>query len=233
MAPASTAQLLLSPAELSYLHSSLSLNPPVRPDGRSPTQFRPLVAETDILPGANGSARICFADGTEAIVGVKAEVEKSRRRLDTTEHGVHLGTGAGDEEMGGDDEDEDDAEGASGRSKSRGSGEDSWVEMSIEIPGFRDDDALPVFLAAMLTEALLASGQLKDRLWINRRFHWKLYIDVCSHWPVSSRSSRIVDVELTDPVTTRSSSSPHRYPTLSHFYLSQHISLFFLPASLD
>jgi exosome complex component RRP42 len=51
--------------------------------------------------------------------------------------------------------------------------------MSVEVPGFRDDDALPVFLASMLTESLLASGELKDRLYINRRFHWKLYIDVC------------------------------------------------------
>jgi exosome complex component RRP42 len=76
MAP-SQSQQLLSPAELAYLHSSLSLTPPIRPDSRSPTQFRPLIAETDILPGTNGSARICFADGTEAIVGVKAAVEKT------------------------------------------------------------------------------------------------------------------------------------------------------------
>jgi len=219
MAPASAAQLLLSPAELSYLHSSLSLTPPVRPDGRSPTHFRPLVAETDILPGANGSARICFADGTEAIVGVKAEVDKSRRRLDTAEHGVRLGTAAGDEDVGADDEDEDGAEGGSGPGRSRNSGEDSWVEMSIEMPGFRDDDALPVFLAAMLTEALLASGQLKDRLWINRRFHWRLYIDVCSQPSIASRSSRSVHVELTNSVANRSFFSPRPFPIPSHFCL--------------
>ncbi|CAD6566742.1 MAG: Exosome complex component RRP42 [Alectoria sarmentosa] len=69
---------LLSPSELSYLHTSLSLHPPIRPDARSPTSFRPLVAETDLLPSANGSARLCFADGTEAIVGVKAEIEKAQ-----------------------------------------------------------------------------------------------------------------------------------------------------------
>ena len=68
----------LSPAELSYLYTSLALpDRPIRPDGRSSTQFRPLAAETDILPGTNGSARIGFADGTQAIVGVKAEVEKT------------------------------------------------------------------------------------------------------------------------------------------------------------
>ena len=49
---------------------------------------------------------------------------------------------------------------------------------SIEIPGMRDDDPMPVFLSAMLTEALLADAELKDRLWINSRFHWRLYIDV-------------------------------------------------------
>ena len=76
MAP-SASHTLLSPAELAYLRTSLSSTPPIRPDARTPTQFRPLIAETDILPGTNGSARICFADGTEAVVGVKAEVEKT------------------------------------------------------------------------------------------------------------------------------------------------------------
>jgi len=164
MAPTTPSQLLLSPAELSFLHSSLSLAPPIRPDGRTPTQFRPLVAESGIIPSANGSARVCFSDGTEAIAGVKAEVEKSQRRLATTEQGLPL-------------DEEDDDEERSGGSNS-GAGENSWIAVSIEVPGYRDDDALPVFLSAMLMEALLADGKLKDRLWINRRFHWKLYIDV-------------------------------------------------------
>lgn len=157
----------LSPAELSYLHTSLSQNPPIRPDGRAPTQFRPLVAETDILPSTNGSARICFADGTEAVVGVKAEVEKSRRR-----GGIRGAEGGQDVDM--DDVDEEE--------KGKGKGEESWIEVSIEIPGMRDDDALPIFLGQMLTEALLADGgMVKDRLWINERFHWRLYIDVRKH----------------------------------------------------
>lgn len=167
MPPSSTQQVLLSPAELSYLHTSLSLVPPIRPDGRSNTEFRPLIAETDILPGTNGSARICFADGTEAIVGVKAEIEKSRPN-----YSLDLALSAVANE-----DDDDDEEGADGRARSnRGSNE--WVELSVEIPGFRDDDSLPVFLAAMLSEALLADGQFTSRLYINRRFHWKLYLDV-------------------------------------------------------
>ena len=174
MAPNTAAaqqQFLLSPAELSYLHESLSLAPPVRPDGRTPTQFRPLVAESGLLPAANGSARVCFADGTEAIVGVKAEVEKSQWRPGASSEGVYEA------------ENDDDVEVDDGRESRRqkGMGESSWVEMSIEVPGYRDDDALPVFLSAMLTEALVADGKLKDRLYINRRFHWKLYIDVCVH----------------------------------------------------
>lgn len=176
---ASAQHVLLSPAELAYLHASLSLTPPIRPDGRAPTQFRPLVAETGILPGTNGSARICFADGTEAIVGVKAEVEKTRSRHDDVSVYREAGGGGGDE-GGDDDEDEGGAEpkedeGAGGAKRT---GESDWVEMTVEIPGLRDDDPGTAFLAAMLSEALLADGGFVKRLWINRRFHWKLYLDV-------------------------------------------------------
>ncbi|KAI1817128.1 hypothetical protein GGS20DRAFT_101720 [Poronia punctata] len=156
---ATSQPLLLSPAELAYLHSTLSLTPPLRPDGRTATQFRPLTAETGILPGTNGSARICFADGTEAVVGVKAEVEK------TTTTTVNL-DGRGEEE---EEEEEDNNERC---------GENDWLELSVEIPGYRDDDSSTVFLASMLTEALLADGELTKKLWINRRFHWKLYLDI-------------------------------------------------------
>lgn len=150
----------LSPAELSYLQTSLSASPPIRPDGRSPTQFRPLVAEADILPSANGSARVCFSDGTEAVVGVKAEVEKSRqaRQLEGESEDVDMG-----EDI---------------NATSEGQGKNEWLEVAIDVPGLRDDDALPVFLGAMLSEALCADGGLKDRLWINARFHWRLYVDV-------------------------------------------------------
>ncbi|OAA54037.1 Arginine-tRNA-protein transferase [Cordyceps fumosorosea ARSEF 2679] len=161
-----TQQALFSPAELAYLHSSLRLRPPIRPDGRSPTQFRPLTAETGILPGTNGSARVCFADGTEAIVGVKAEVERTAEgravgaedRLEASE--AHR---AGPEAEEGD--------------RARQARED-WLEMTVEIPGLRDDDAATVFLAEMLREALLADGEFAGKLWINRRFHWRLYLDI-------------------------------------------------------
>jgi hypothetical protein len=140
-------QNLFSPAELAYLHQSLSLHPPIRPDGRSPTQFRPLTAETGVLPGTNGSARVHFADGTEAIVGVKAEIEK---------------TGGSAEQH-----DEED--------RTRG----DWLELAVEIPGQRDDEASTVFLAEMLREALLADNEFAKKLRINKRFHWRLYLDVC------------------------------------------------------
>lgn len=146
----------LSPAELSYLHASLRQTPPIRPDGRSPNDFRSLTAESDILPTANGSARICFADGTEAIVGVKAEVEKSKTSF-SKDTSSAADTAA---------------------DKEHAHGEEGWLEIAVEIPSMRDDDSLPVFLAAMLSEALLADGTLKDRLYINTRFHWRLYVDV-------------------------------------------------------
>lgn len=173
MAPTTVQQVLLSPAELSYLHTSLSLTPPIRPDARTAIQFRPLSAETDILPGTNGSARICFADGTEAIVGIKAEVEKSTQK--------YSGWRSAPEPAEGEDEE---VEAANGGDEGR-YGDSRWLEMSIEIPGFRDDDSMPVFLGSVLTEALLADGEFTRRLWINRRFHWKLYIDVCVSFPPS------------------------------------------------
>ncbi|KAH6640787.1 ribosomal protein S5 domain 2-type protein [Chaetomium tenue] len=166
---ASSQHVLLSPAELAYLHASLSLAPPIRLDGRSPTQFRPLVAETGILPGTNGSARICFADGTEAIVGVKAEVERTAQR--PGEDTVFFEEGG----VGTDDADE---EGETRDGVDKRKGDASWVEMTVEIPGLRDDDSGTAFLSAMLSEALLADGEFAKRLWINRRFHWKLYLDI-------------------------------------------------------
>lgn len=142
------------------------------------------MAETEILPNTNGSARVCFSDGTEAIVGVKVELEKSARNVftDVKEQGhQRQDSTAGndsndDEELDRDGDKLSQPTGAQARKQSRGS--DSWLEMSIDIPGFRDDDALPVFLSSMLREALLASGELRDRLWINENWHWKLYIDV-------------------------------------------------------
>jgi len=168
MAP-QQALVNLSPAELSFLRSTLSQTPPIRLDvTKGPRDFRSMRAEYDVLPTANGSARIALEDGTEALVGVKAEVERSRQRPTLEDHGadVDMGDGNGN---GDEDEEADD---------SKGKGQNAWVEMSVEVPGFREDDALPVFLASMLTESLLASGELKDRLYINTRFHWKLYVDV-------------------------------------------------------
>ncbi|KAI1769624.1 ribosomal protein S5 domain 2-type protein [Hypoxylon sp. FL1150] len=182
MSSATTQHLLLSPAELAYLHGSLGLTPAVRPDGRSATQFRPLTAETDVLPGANGSARVCFADGTEAVVGVKAEVSRRRApaRVDQVYENKELRRksrdGKGKETEGGEKEGEKEEEDE--ESERRKMGENDWVEITVEIPGYRDDDSSTVFLATMLGEALLADGDFTKKLWINRRFHWKLYIDI-------------------------------------------------------
>ena len=162
----SAQALLLSPAELAYLHTSLSLPTPIRPDGRKPTQFRPLTAETGILPGTNGSARVCFADGTEAIVGVKAEIEKTD--VDPAFEDLRIVSEGGGKSRGED--------GGSGGTDPAARNE--WLEITVEIPGYRDDDATTVFLASMLSEALVADGEFAKKLFINRRFHWKLYLDV-------------------------------------------------------
>jgi exosome complex component RRP42 len=180
MAPPQPQQVHLSPAELSFLRATLCQAPPIRFDHtKGPKDFRSMRAEYDVLPGANGSARIALEDGTEALVGVKAEVERSQWRPSADARGSVLAAVAGDAEM----RDARDAEATAGK------GQNSWIEMSVEIPGFRDDDPLPVFLAAMLTESLLASGELKDRLYLNSRFHWKLYIDVRRSFPVHKHNT--------------------------------------------
>jgi exosome complex component RRP42 len=210
MAPSATQQVLLSPAELSYLHTSLSLTPPIRPDGRTPNQFRPLIAETVILPGTNGSARICFADGTEAIVGIKAEVEKSRPSYQAVD----------DLTIGEDDDDEEDEDTRrSEKEAEQKKGLNEWVEMSVEIPGFRDEDSMPVFLAAMLSEALLADGDFTRRLWINRKFHWKLYLDVCYNTPlVYFRANMKIDSVAFSAVVVSSTTAVPDYASCSSFY---------------
>lgn len=197
---------LLSPSELSYLHTSLALIPPIRPDARSPTSFRPLVAETDLLPSANGSARLCFADGTEAIVGVKGEVEKT---VGAVGHDLVEGSQSSeDEEMGGLE--------AEGMGKGRG--EDRWIEVTVDIPEQRDDDAMIVFLAQMIHEGLVADHTLPARLVINSRWHWRLYIDVRpSPHPTPFQFTNPIELKypLTAPSPSRSSSSPPPQPTPS------------------
>lgn len=170
MAP--TLPPTLSPAELAYLHTSLSLTPPIRPDARSPTTFRPLVAETSLLPACNGSARLCFADGTEALVGVKAEVEKTPLN-GASKSGEDLGEDVG---MGGTEGEEAGSVGT----YEGGVGDEKWVEVTVDIPGQRDDDPLVVFLGAMIHEALVGDGMLVGRLRLGERWHWKLFVDVCS-----------------------------------------------------
>lgn len=66
--------MILSPAERSYLYTSLVQSPPIRPDARLTYQCRPIEATTAFLPASNGSARMRFVDGSECITSVKAEV---------------------------------------------------------------------------------------------------------------------------------------------------------------
>ena len=100
---------------------------------------------------------------------MKAEVEKTPLQgAPSNNEGAHLNAAQQDEEM-------DDIEEEGAALGKKGMGQNKWVDVTIEIPGYRDDDALPVFL---LSEALLATRDLVDKLWINTKWHWRLYIDV-------------------------------------------------------
>lgn len=180
--PSLTSSLPFSPAELAYLHTSLSSTPTIRPDTRQETDFRPLRAETGVLPSVHGSAHVGFSDGREAIVGVKLEVEKTagakrwQQQVDE------------DADDGGMDMDDVDSESSKNKKKDRHEtkrqkGKKEWVTLSLTLPGLRDDDANLFFLEEMLREPLLVSPSpsapsLQDNLVINSRWHWHVYIDV-------------------------------------------------------
>jgi len=81
--------MTLSKAEKSYIQTSLLSDPPLRLDGRSLVDYRPIALETGVIPLANGSAKVCIGrpgrggyvqeaggvgGGTEVVVGVKLEV---------------------------------------------------------------------------------------------------------------------------------------------------------------
>ena len=159
--PSSSTTTHLSPAELAYLHSSLFSDPPIRPDSRHASDFRPFSAETDVLPNTMGSAHVGFADGREAVVGIRGEVERSQIKANIDQ---------------GQDQD------MTGTSSTKPQGRSQWLNLSLTLPGLRDDDGDLVFLEEMLREVLVtpsnAALSLQDSLVINSRWHWRLFVDV-------------------------------------------------------
>lgn len=65
---------LLSKAETSYIQASLTADPPIRADGRSLHDYRPIELNTGVGPLANGSARVRIG-GTDVMAAVRLEVE--------------------------------------------------------------------------------------------------------------------------------------------------------------
>ncbi|KAL2435200.1 hypothetical protein ABEF95_014423 [Exophiala dermatitidis] len=177
--PSLASSLPFSPAELAYLHSSLASVPPLRPDARSSgTDFRPLHAETGVLPAVNGSAHVGFSDGREAIVGVKLEVEKTKTTTNK-QRGQDV-----------EDKDTDMTDAAATQNNSRSGSKQEWISLTLTVPGVRDDDSSLAFLEEMLREPLVTaltetdlndssnSNSVQDKLVINSRWHWHVYIDV-------------------------------------------------------
>ena len=113
-------------------------------------------------------------------MGVKAEVERAQGVAKERWYDNMGEKGSGDddeEQMGGVEGIKGEGKGEAGRGR-RGSGDDRWIEVTVDMPGQRDDDATVVFLAQMIHEGLVADGALRHRLVINPRWHWRLYIDV-------------------------------------------------------
>ena len=171
--PAASTSTTLSPAELSYLYTSLTHIPPLRPDLRPSIEYRPLRAEIDLLPTCNGSAHVSLTDGSEALVGIKAEVHRTAGGNATKRLEEEL-----DEKMS-IDESQTPAAGPGANRRPRGSPD--WISLNVDISTLRDDDPLLVFLSEMLREPLLISTShtsLADILVINSNWHWHLHIDI-------------------------------------------------------
>ena len=76
-----------SKSEQSYIQASLLADTPIRADGRALDDYRPIALETQVVPLANGSARVSIGDGaslvgvgvgspcTEVLAAAKLEVE--------------------------------------------------------------------------------------------------------------------------------------------------------------
>lgn len=74
--------MILSATERTYLYESLSQSPPIRPDGRTNNQFRPIQSQVGFLESSNGSAKITLSDGSECIVSIKAKVVEKTQEPD-------------------------------------------------------------------------------------------------------------------------------------------------------
>jgi exosome complex component RRP42 len=82
-----------SKSEQSYIVSSLLTEPPLRADGRSLLDYRPIALETQVADLANGSARVSIGGpslggigvgggiaSTEVVAAVKLEVENIEKK---------------------------------------------------------------------------------------------------------------------------------------------------------
>lgn len=133
-------------------------------------------------------------------MGVRAEVEKS---------GDGDGVGKGDGEKEGDERGDN--------------GDDDWIEVGIEMGRQvgRDEEAGVVFLGEMLREGLVGDGGLRGRLVINRRWHWRLFVDVSGF--SSSFSLSFHTVKNKDSISISTSK-----PSLNTFLV---LNAFHLPRS--
>ena len=144
-----------------------------------------------------------LADGSEALVGVKAEIQKTSggnttRRLDE-EMDKKLSL--------------DDPITPIAALKSRSKADPNWISLNIDISTLRDDDSLLVFFSETLREPILTTTSdksLADRLVINRNWHWHLHIDVLllSPFTASSTSYPLPLLSLATHLALRSTRLP-------------------------
>lgn len=160
----------LSPAEYSYLRTSLESDPPIRTDARSFSQYRPLQAATNFMPTCYGSARVRTADGGECIVGIKAKVTRTSSPTSSliTEAQVDNATASSE----------------STQSVPKPAPLPQLIKVNVDMAGVRDDDPTLVNIGSTLQRLLQESPILTaEKLRLTSRFSFTLYVDalVLSH----------------------------------------------------
>ena len=127
---------------------------------------------------------MCLADGSEVVVGIKAEVDEGEREwdFDMNSNGSGNGNGKRDDDREKGNVREDIGKMRSTRRRRR----KGTVVVDVDVPGLRDDDTLPAYLGAMIREGLVegggssgdGNGGLEEKLRIRGRFAWRIYVDV-------------------------------------------------------
>lgn len=162
----------LSPAEYSYLRTSLESVPSIRPDARLDSQYRPLQAATNFMPTCYGSARIRTSDGGECIVGIKAKVTRTSSPSSSIIS------------PDGQDYNQEESTSQQPNHAPKPVPLPQLIKVNVDMAGVRDDDPALTSISSTIQRLLQESPVLTaEKLRLTSRFSFTLFVDalVLSH----------------------------------------------------